>query len=126
VLLPHGQTFARLSGTSAVAALDAGTRDETPLELLGTTHDRGRSRLSPPGQAAESFVREQIQEPSLLAVLTTVMPIPGQEGAWRCRVSHVDGRGWEVLAVRSPAGADLPESCGKPAVPASGWDCTVL
>jgi len=41
VLLPHGQTFGRLSSRSAVAAVDAAMRDEVPAELLGATYDRG-------------------------------------------------------------------------------------
>jgi len=78
VLLPHGQTFGRLSSRSAVAAVDAAMRDEVPAELLGATYDRGRSHLSAPGQAAESVVRQQIREPSLLALSTTATPRPGQ------------------------------------------------
>ena len=121
VLLPHGQTFGRLSGRSAVAAVDAAVRDEIPTELLGATYDRGRSHLTAPGQAAESVVRQQIQEPSLLALSTTTTPRPGQENAWQCRISHVDGRHWDVVAVRGPSGADLPESCGKKPVPTWQW-----
>jgi hypothetical protein len=121
VLLPHGQTFGRLSGRLAVAALDAATRSEIPSELMGATHDRGRSHLSAPGQAAESLIREQVPEPRLLALSTTATPRPGQDNAWQCRVSHLDGRFWDVVAVRSPTGDDLPESCGKDPVPRWQW-----
>jgi hypothetical protein len=121
VLLPHGQTFGRLSGMSAVAALDAATRGQVPTQLLGAAHDRGRSHLSAAGQAAESTVRHQAQEPSLLALSTTAAPRPDQENAWQCRVSHVDGRRWDVVAMRGPRGADLPESCGKAPVPTWQW-----
>ena len=121
VLLPLGQTFARLSGTSAVAAIDAATRGEVPLELLGSAYDRGRSHLSPPAQAAESLVRQQIQEPSLNALSTAAAPQPGRENAWQCRVSHVDGRHWDVVAVRESGGDDRPESCGKAPVPTWQW-----
>jgi hypothetical protein len=121
VILPHGQTFGRLSGASAVDALDAATRGEVPTALMGRRYDRGRSHLSAPGQAAESLVREQIHEPSLLALSTTTTAIPVRENVWRCRVSHVDGRHWEVLAVRSQAGDDLPQSCGKEPVPHWQW-----
>jgi hypothetical protein len=122
VLLPQGQTFGRLSATSAVDALDAGMRDEVPMGLLGATHDRGRSHLSAPGQAAESILRAQIQETSLLS--TKAVPQPGQEYAWQCRVSHVDGRHWDAVAVRVPCGDELPESCGKDPVPR--WDWKVI
>ena len=123
VLLPHGQTFGRLSGTSAVAAVDAATRGEVPTQLLGAAHDRGRSHLTAAGQAAESTVRQQIQEPSLLALSTTTTR-PHKENAWPCRVSHIDGRRWDVVAVRSSRGDDLPESCGTS--PVSTWQWSVL
>lgn len=121
LLLPHGQTFGRLSGPSAVAALDAAMHGEVPAELLGAAYDRGRSHLTAPGQAAESMVRQQIQEPSLLALTTTAVPRPGQPDAWQCRVSHLDGRQWDVVALRSSCGDSLPESCGKEPVPRWRW-----
>ena len=121
VLLPHGQAFGRLSAGSAVAVVDAAMRDEVPTELLGATYDRGRSNLTAPGQAAESIVRQHIQEPGLLALSTTVTPRPAQENAWQCRVSHVDGRHWDVVVMRGRSGADLPESCGKEPVPTWQW-----
>ena len=121
ILLPHGQTLARLSISSAVAAVDAAARGELPAELLGATYDRGRSHLTPPEQAAESVVRQQVKETNLLALATTVRPDPSRADAWQCRVSHVDGRHWDVVAVRSPGGEDRPESCGKAAVPTWQW-----
>jgi len=124
VLLPHGQTFGRLSGTSAVAVLDAATRDEVPTQLLGETYDRGRSHLSAAGQAAESIVRAHTQETSLLALSTTVAPRPHRENAWQCQVSHVDGRRWDVVAVRGAREDDLPESCGK--APVRTWQWSVV
>lgn len=124
VLLPSGQSFGRLSTTSAVAAIDAATRGEVPAELMGATYDRGRGHLAAAGQAAESTVREQIQEPSLLALSTTVTPRPGQENAWQCRVSHVDGRRWDVVALRGQGADNLPESCGKK--PVATWQWSVV
>ncbi len=125
VVLPHGQSYARLTGPSAVLALDAATRGEMPLELMGTGYDRGRSHLIASAQAAESTVRHQIHEPSLVALSTTAATQPGVDNAWHCRVSHVDGRHWDVVAVRTSGGEDRPESCGKPAVPTWAWDCKV-
>ena len=124
VLLPYGQAFGRLSGASAVAAVDASKGSEVPTELFGETHDRGRSHLIAPGQAAESMVRQKIQESSLLALSTTAWPRPDEENAWECRVSHVDGRHWDVVAVRGPTGDDLPESCGKE--PVATWQWSVV
>jgi hypothetical protein len=125
VLLPHGQVLGRLSEASAVAAADAARRDELPTELLGETNDRGRSHLSAPGQAAESMVRQQIQEPRLLALSTTASPRADEENVWECRVSHVDGRRWDVVAVRSPRKDDLPESCGKEPVAVWQWSVVI-
>ncbi len=124
VLLPHGQAYARLSVASTVAALDAASRDEVFTGLLGSAYDRGRSHLAPPAQAAESAVRQQIQEVNLLALSTMATPQPGRDDAWRCRVSHVDGRHWDVVAVRESGGEDRPESCGK--APVSPWQWSVL
>ncbi|MEP7036407.1 MAG: sucrase ferredoxin [Dermatophilaceae bacterium] len=121
VLLPYGQTFARLSVSSAVAAVDAATRGEVPGQLLGASYDRGRSHLEPAAQAAESVVRQQLHEPSLMSLSTTALPHPGREDAWQCRVRHIDGRHWDVVAMREPDGGDRPESCGKTPVPTWRW-----
>ncbi|HEY5248373.1 MAG TPA: hypothetical protein VIJ15_08000, partial [Dermatophilaceae bacterium] len=77
--------------------------------------------LSPPAQAAESIVRQQIHETNLLALSTTATPRPDQEDIWACRVSHLDGRQWNVMALRGHGGDDLPESCGKEPVPRWQW-----
>ena len=125
ILLPYGQALAHLTPTSAVAALDAAADGELPEELHGPAYDRGRSHLAPPAQAAESLVRQQIRECSLTALSTAAGPHPDQDSAWLCRVAHVDGRQWDVVAVRSSGGGDRPESCGKAAVPSWQWDCVV-
>jgi hypothetical protein len=121
VLLPDGQTFGRLTGAAAVAVVDAAGVGEVPDRLLGAMYDRGRSHLPPAGQAAESMVRQQIHETSLLALSTTATPRPGRENTWQCRVSHIDGRHWDVDAIRSHGGDDLAESCGKAPVPLWQW-----
>lgn len=125
ILLPYGQALARLNPGSAVTALDAAARGELPAELMGPAYDRGRSHLTPPAQAAESVVRQQITEPSLSALTTTTVPIPRPDASWQCHVTHVDGRRWAVVATRSSGGEDRPESCGKTAVPSWQWDCVV-
>jgi len=124
VLLPHGQTFGRLCDASAVMALDAVETAEVPVQLLSQTYDRGRSHLIAPGQAAESIVRQQIQEPRLFALSTTTAPQPGQEHAWQYRVSHIDGRHWDVVAMGDPNGDALPVSCGKE--PMARWQWPVV
>jgi hypothetical protein len=125
VLLPYGQTFGRLSGSSAVAAVDAARHAEVPTQLLGATCDRGRSHLNAPGQAAESIVRHRIQEPGLLALSTVVSPRTDEENAWHCEVSHLDGRHWDVATTRYPCADDRPESCGKAPVPTWAWEFVV-
>jgi hypothetical protein len=139
VLLPFGQTFGRLSAQSAVSAVDAATRGRVPAELLGAAFDRGRSNLTAPEQAAESVVRQQIQETSLSALSTTAERWPAEPNpvdlgdpggpenpvdTWRCRVSHLDGRHWDVVAMRGRGGDDLPDSCGKE--PAATWRWSVV
>jgi hypothetical protein len=124
ILLPYGQTLARLSGASAVAVVDAAAGGQLPIELLGASYDRGRSHLAPPAQAAESIVRQQVREPNLQALATTAELHPGIANAWQCKVSHVDGRHWDVVAVRGPGAEERPESCGKSPVPT--WEWSVL
>lgn len=125
ILLPHGQCLARLTPSSVIAAIDAAASGELPAELTGPAYDRGRSHLAPPAQAAEAVVRHQAREASLLALSTTSAPHPSRDNAWQCRVTHLDGRHWDVLAVRSSGGGQRPESCGKAAVPTWQWDCVV-
>jgi hypothetical protein len=124
VLLPYGQTLARLSAASAVAVVDAAQGGALPMDLLGAAYDRGRSHLTPPAQAAESIVRQQVREPDLLALATTAEPHPSMANAWQCKVRHVDGRHWDVVAVRGPGAEERPESCGKKPVPT--WEWSVL
>jgi hypothetical protein len=135
VLLPHGQTWARLSTALAVSALDAAARGQLPAELLGPVHDRGRSPLTAPAQAAESFVRQQIGEVDLTALSTLSDPDPdpgdgpypdhGPAERVRSRVTHRDGRSWDVLATRTAAQGERPDSCGKAPVPSWQWDCSL-
>jgi hypothetical protein len=121
VQLPHGQTYGRLTGASAVAVVDAAAVGHLPAVLLGAMNDRGRSHLHAAGQAAESMVRQQIHEAGLLALSTTTTPRPDEENAWQCRVSHVDGRHWDISAERSHGGEDLALSCGKDPAPVWQW-----
>ena len=125
VLLPHGQTWARLSTELAVAALDAAARGQLPAELLGPVHDRGRSPLTAPAQAAESFVRQQIGEIDLTALSTVPDADNGSAERVRSRVTHRDGRSWDVLATRTAAQGERPDSCGKAPVPSWQWDCSL-
>jgi hypothetical protein len=118
VLLPWGQTYARIEDRSAQWVLGASETGHTPRELLGPLHDRGRSGLPGPAQCAESHVRAEIGEthlPSLWA--GEPVPVDGRpDDGVDVTVTHADGRSWAVHVTRSPAGRSRPESCGKPPV----------
>lgn len=138
VLLPWGQTYSRLDDDAVEWVLAASRTAHTPRELLGSLHDRGRAALTPPAQAAESFVRASIGETHLPA-LWAHAPEPASEAgpaagsaagseaapATVVVVEHEDGRTWRTRVRRSSAGLDRPESCGKSAVPVHHYDVTL-
>jgi hypothetical protein len=120
VLLPWGVTLARLDARLAVATLDAAIEGELPRDILGPQHDRGRSSLAPPAQAAESAVRAQIGETVIEALTTTLRA--GGDTMWEATVRHADGRSWPAVVRRSePSGLRAP-SCGKAPEPYSTYD----
>jgi len=121
VLLPQGVALARLDGARCAEVLAAADEGRLPEWALGPHHDRGRSALTAPAQAAESHVRELARETALSALATrTIDPDGGGERSVH-EVLHADGRRWVVGVERRPAGPVLPESCGKPAIPAHEW-----
>lgn len=124
ILLPHGQTLARLDSDLAVQALDAAATGRLPRLLLGPVHDRGRSALPPPDQAAESFVRTEIGETGLTALST--VSVPSADAQWLAGVTHTDGRHWSVEVRREIGPDELPASCGKTAAPVTTWHTTLL
>ncbi|WP_406830462.1 sucrase ferredoxin [Pedococcus sp. KACC 23699] len=132
VLLPHGATLARLDVDLATAVLTAADGATLPPALLGPIHDRGRSALSAGAQAAESHVRHLVGEISLTALSTAEVidevPDDGRHGAGsgRFTVSHRDGRSWSVRCEKRLTTGELPESCGKPAVPLAAWAVSLL
>lgn len=111
VLLPWGFTFARLDTRLAVAVLDEAAHGRLPGEVLGPQHDRGRSSLPPPGQAAESVLRAELGETAIEALTTTVAG--GPPGQWRAQVRHRDGRGWTATVRRGAPTALRAPSCGR-------------
>lgn len=116
VLLPWGQTLARLDAATARDVTVAAREGRLPADLLGARHDRGRSALPPASQAAESHVRGLAGETSL-AALWADAPV-GDDSGWTVPVHHVDGRRWSVRVVRRDVGLTRPESCGKAPVTA--------
>jgi len=70
-------------------------------------------------------VRHLIQELDMTALTTTATQDPSADATWHSRVTHRDGRAWEVTATRAAGDAARPESCGKAAVPTWTWDFVV-
>ena len=123
VLLPWGQTLARLDDHGAERVLAASATGHLPTELVGPLHDRGRSGVPGPSQCAESHVRAETGETRLAALWADdPVAVPDAEPAgsdgtgWEVIVNHSDGRRWRVAVTRVPADRSRPESCGKKAV----------
>lgn len=124
VLLPSGQTLARLDVDLAVAALDGAAVGELLPALHGPVHDRGASGLAPHERAAVSAVRYTTGARGLDNL--SVGDARGtDETSWRIDVRHGDGRWWPCTATREVLGPDRPDSCIKQAVPQVGWTVTV-
>lgn len=119
VMLPSGQTWARLTQQSAVAAYEAERRREIPAELNTQQHNRGRSVLDTAAQAAEAIIREQTGELALdafaLEVQDDVARVEDRRSGrvWRLRMSRVEG-------------PELKDSCLKLAKTAGYWTGELL
>ena len=124
VLLPWGQTYARLDEQGAAWVLDASLTGHTPVELLGPLHDRGRSPLASAAQCAESHVRAELGE-TRLASLSASEPTPSADGS-DVVVTHADGRSWLVHVARVPTARVRPESCGKKGIDVLEHHATVV
>ncbi|MEW1953331.1 sucrase ferredoxin [Terrabacter sp. NPDC080008] len=111
VLLPWGQTVARLDEQACESLLESSADGHLPEELLGPIHDRGRSAVPGAAQCAESHIRVEIGEVRLEA-LWAGEPEP-VDGGSEVIVTHTDGRRWRVHVTREPVGLARPESCGK-------------
>ena len=124
VLLPHGATLARLDAAASAEVLTAAGAGHLPRSVLGPLHDRGRSPLSGPHQAAESFVRHHAGITDLTALSARDATAGVDDGAddvgGSYVVRHKDGRVW-VVALERRAHEYLPESCGKAAVHVADW-----
>jgi hypothetical protein len=131
VLLPHGATLARLDADLCAELLGRAASDRLPEGVLGPLHDRGRSALSGPEQAAESYVRHVARITDLTALTIIADGADGADGAERTvqavpgaplryAVRHRDGRSWRVELERREH-ADLPESCGKVPIRVVEW-----
>lgn len=115
VLLPHGATLARLDADQCGDVLREAGEGRLPVGVLGPRHDRGRSALTGPEQAAESHVRQELDITDLGALSVSVT-----ENESVYAVQHRDGRHWRVVLERRDHG-ELPESCGKVPVQVAEW-----
>ncbi len=129
VLLPHGATLARLDAAASAEVLTAADAGHLPRSVLGPLHDRGRSPLSGPHQAAESFVRHRVGITDLtgLDVEDAAVGVGDRadDAGGSLVVRHRDGRVWHV-ALERRTHEDLPESCGKAAVHVADWVGTLV
>jgi hypothetical protein len=105
VLLPFGTLHGRLTGETAIEALDAAMRGQ---HVLSTS--RGRSAWAAEAQVAEHAVRLDTSELELDS-----LTVEGEAG--RYVVRHRDGRSWLVRTERHDTGVTRSESCAKAPVP---------
>lgn len=129
VLLPWGQTYARLDDGLVASILDQALAGRTPATALGPAHDRGRSALPAAAQCAESAMRARLGEVDLTALSAEVVTgglAHDGENAEDVVVRHRDGREWLVTVSRRTTGDTRPESCGKAPVAVFEYHTTVV
>ena len=111
LVLPYGYAYGRLSAQAAKEVLEA-----TYHGRMVTDWCRGRSIWERPGQAAELALREVVREDA--AEVLTVQQTELAADRWSVRITHADGRAWEVRVIRTLEGPPRSESCLKiPTVP---------
>ncbi|MFT3862250.1 sucrase ferredoxin [Micropruina sp.] len=115
LVLPSGQSLARLTPDVALAALRAADAGLLASETFGPWHDRGRGHLEPVCAVAEAYVRELIGEADPSALLVE------EAGSNDVEVTHRDGRAWRLWLAQQEHPEHLPESCGKAALTARPW-----
>ncbi len=115
LVLPSGQSLARLTPEVAAAALRAADAGRLASETFGPWHDRGRGHLEPGCAVAEAHVRELTGETDPTALSTV------ESADSEVEVNHRDGRHWSVRLALQEYAEQLPESCGKAAIDAHTW-----
>ncbi len=115
LMLPSGQSLARLTPETGLAALRAADAGLLASATFGPWHDRGRGHLEPACAVAEAWVRELTGETDPAAL------VAAESGDSRVEVRHDDGRSWLVRLALEDHPEQLPESCGKAAVAARSW-----
>ncbi|QGF24632.1 sucrase ferredoxin [Raineyella fluvialis] len=124
VILPYGQTYARLDEVTVVEALHAADERRIPSSLADATHHRGRSHLLRPQQAAEHAYRLATGDWSVpgpyVGPATLVDGADPQEGTWTVPVGSGE-RGMTIVVSRATTDRRRPESCGKEPVAVVEW-----
>ena len=115
LMLPSGQSLARMTPEIALAALRAADAGLLASETFGAWHDRGRGHLEPACAVAEAHVRELTGEADPAALTAA------ESDRSEVEVTHRDGRRWRVRLALEEYPDQLPESCGKAAVTARSW-----
>ncbi|MCM2425695.1 sucrase ferredoxin [Streptomyces sp. RKAG337] len=105
LVLPSGYAYGRIDTDLAHSVLKAARDGRIALDGC-----RGASAWDRPGQAADLAVRSLTGE--LHAGALVVTRTDGSEPSWTVRVTHADGRGWDVDVTGSAALPPRPESCG--------------
>lgn len=106
LVLPTGQSLARLTPTLAMGALVAAERGKAFTS--GPHHDRGLSALPPEQQVADVWARAE----GLGAWQVDTTTDQTTPNSWRVRAG---GRSATITLLTGPE--ELPSSCGKAAVP---------
>lgn len=96
LVLPYGYAYGRVDAHHAKTVLEAAREGRVVLEAC-----RGRSAYDRAGQAADLAVRELTGEDRADALTVD-----------RTRVTHTDGRVWEVDVAQQTAEPPRAESCG--------------
>lgn len=115
VVLPSGQSVARLTIEVAEAAMLAADLGLLAAQTFGPWHDRGRGHLAPAAAVAEAYVRALTHEADPAALTTR------EAAEALIEVTHRDGRSWCVQVLPEEFPTLLPESCAKAAVVARSW-----
>ena len=124
VLLPHGQTWARL-GTSWPSPPWTPRPAESCRRSCSDRCTTGASPLTAPAQAAESASTSRSARSTSPPCRRRAKPGATPLEHRLSRVTHRDGRSWDVLATRTAAHGERPDSCGKAPVPSWQWDCSL-
>lgn len=110
--LPARQMTARVDEELAVRALDG------KLLALDEQHDRGRTCLPAMARIADAWLRGATGEDDPAA-------LHYEADGQTVRARHRDGRTWTLsVEKRTSDEVQVPESCGKPLVPATWWSVT--